>query len=60
MKMKIELNEILARNLVEDYIDNDEEGVFGIYPQVSLRYTCGAVNHSSTHCGATEYLPPGA
>jgi len=35
--MKIELNEILVRDLVKDYKDCQEEGVFGYNGRLNIR-----------------------
>ena len=35
--MKIELKTIEVRDLVKDYIDNDEEGVFGYGGRLNIR-----------------------
>jgi hypothetical protein len=35
--MKIELNEIFIRDLIKDYVDNQEEGVFGYGGKLNIR-----------------------
>ena len=35
--MKIELHEIPIRDVVEGYVDNDEEGVFGYGGRLNIR-----------------------
>ena len=35
--MKIELHEIPIRDIVEGYVDNDEEGVFGYGVRLNIR-----------------------
>ena len=35
--MKIELHEIPIRDIVEGYVDNDEEGVFGYGGRLNIR-----------------------
>jgi hypothetical protein len=37
MNMKIKLHEVTVRDLVEGYVDNAEEGVFGYNGRLNIR-----------------------